>query len=313
MIRKLMATLGLTMALAATAGCDRAEAKTTPTAAERVARGKYIVNTAGCNDCHTPWKMGPKGPEPDMTLALSGHPESMKMPAPPKMGEGPWVWAGAGTNTAFAGPWGVSYTANLTPDKLTGLGIWTEDTFIKTIRTGRHWGVSRPILPPMPWAVYRNLTDEDLKSVFAYLHSIKPIHNQVPEPLPPPAGLFAAGAVIGGLSSLFAVRGAFLSVPFLSWCNVPIKRASGTPAANGFPIALAGSVGYIAQGLRTEGLPPGSFGYVYLPALALIAVTSMLAAPFGARLVHRAPIRPIRIAFALLMYAVGVKLLANLW
>ncbi|HYC61922.1 MAG TPA: diheme cytochrome c-553 [Thermoanaerobaculia bacterium] len=156
--------------------------------ARRVARGKYIVNTAGCHDCHTPWKVGPKGPEPDMTLALSGHPESMKLPPPPKLGDGPWVWAAAGTNTAFAGPWGVSYTANLTPDRMTGIGIWTEDIFIKTIRTGRHWGVSRPILPPMPWSVYRNMTDEDLKSVFAYLRTVKPIKNQVPEPLPPPAG-----------------------------------------------------------------------------------------------------------------------------
>ena len=154
---------------------------------QRVERGRYIVNTAGCHDCHTPWKMGEKGPEPDMTLALSGHPESLKMPPPPKLGNGPWVWMGAGTNTAFAGPWGVSYTANLTPDRLTGIGIWTEDIFIKTIRSGRHWGVSRPILPPMPWTVYRNMTDEDLKSVFAYLRSVKPIKNQVPEPLPPPA------------------------------------------------------------------------------------------------------------------------------
>lgn len=155
---------------------------------QRVARGKYLVSSVGCHDCHTPWKMGPKGPEPDMTLALSGHPESFKLPPPPKLGNGPWVWTAVGTNTAFAGPWGVSFTANLTPDKLTGLGIWTEDTFIKTIRTGKHWGVSRPILPPMPWSVYRNMTDEDLKSVFAYLRTIKPIKNHVPEPLPPPAG-----------------------------------------------------------------------------------------------------------------------------
>jgi len=131
--------------------------------------------------------------------------------------------------------------------------------------------------------------------------------------LPQPAGLFAAGALIGGLSSLLAVGGAFLSVPFLSWCNVPIKRAIGTTAANGFPIAVAGSGGYIAQGLMTDGLPAGSLGYVYLPALVLISVTSMLAAPFGARLVHRAPIRPIRITFALLLYGVGGKLLAGLW
>ena len=105
---------------------------------QRVERGKYIVSTAGCHDCHTPWKMGPKGPEPDMTLALSGHPAGMKLPPPPKLGEGPWVWTAAGTNTAFAGPWGVSYTANLTPDPETGLGKWTLRDFMATLRTGRH-------------------------------------------------------------------------------------------------------------------------------------------------------------------------------
>ena len=188
-------TLSVALVLALSVA-PMAAKKARPSAAEvqaalqkqRVARGNYIVSTAGCHDCHTPWKMGPKGPEPDMTLALSGHPESVKLPPPPKLGNGPWVWTASGTNTAFAGPWGVSYTANLTPDKMTGIGIWTEDIFIKTIRSGRHWGVSRPILPPMPWTVYRNLTDEDLKSVFAYLRTIKPIKNQVPEPLPPPAG-----------------------------------------------------------------------------------------------------------------------------
>ena len=174
--------------LAATKGRSSASEQPHEVQKRRVTRGAYIVNTAGCHDCHTPWKMGQKGPEPDMTLALSGHPESMKLPPPPKLGNGPWVWAASGTNTAFSGPWGVSYTANLTPDTLTGIGIWTEDIFIKTIRTGKHWGVSRPILPPMPWTVYRNLTDEDLRSVFAYLRTVKPIKNQVPEPLPPPAG-----------------------------------------------------------------------------------------------------------------------------
>lgn len=182
------AVLALVVApMAAKKATPAASAPQNELQAQRVARGKYIVNTAGCHDCHTPWKVGPNGPEPDMTLALSGHPESMKLPPPPKLGNGPWVWTAAGTNTAFAGPWGVSYTANLTPDRMTGLGIWTEDIFIKTIRTGRHWGVSRPILPPMPWSVYRNMTDEDLKSVFAYLRTIKPIKNQVPEPVPPPA------------------------------------------------------------------------------------------------------------------------------
>ncbi|HTL27342.1 MAG TPA: sulfite exporter TauE/SafE family protein [Burkholderiales bacterium] len=131
--------------------------------------------------------------------------------------------------------------------------------------------------------------------------------------LPRPAGLFAAGSVIGALSSLFAVGGAFLSIPFLSWCNLPLKRAIGTAAANGFPIAVAGSLGYIAQGLRAEGLPAGSLGYVYLPALGFIVVTSMLTAPLGARLVHRAPVRPIRMAFSLLLYALAIQMLVKLW
>ncbi len=95
-------------------------------AAKRIERGKYLVTIMFCNDCHTPYKMGPKGPEPDMSRMLSGHPEAMKLPPPPKP-SGPWIVAFTGTNTAFAGPWGISYTSNLTPDKNTGLGIWTEE------------------------------------------------------------------------------------------------------------------------------------------------------------------------------------------
>lgn len=156
--------------------------------AERVKRGEYLVTIGGCHDCHTPWKLGPNGPEPDMDRALSGHPEQLVMPAQPDLGEGPWVWAGAGTNTAFSGPWGVSFARNLTPEQLTGTGIWTEDIFIKTLRSGRHWGVARPILPPMPWQNYGKATDEDLKSIFAYLRTLKPIKNEVPEAIiaPPP-------------------------------------------------------------------------------------------------------------------------------
>jgi hypothetical protein len=136
--------------------------------------------------------LGLNGPEPDMSRMLSGHPETAQLTPVPSLGKGPWTWTASATNTAFAGPWGVSYTANLTPERLTGLGIWTEDMFIKTIRSGRHWGVGRPILPPMPWPMYRNMTDEDLKSVYAYLRTIKPIRNQVPDavlaPPPQPAG-----------------------------------------------------------------------------------------------------------------------------
>lgn len=151
----------------------------------QLARGKYLVTVAGCNDCHTPWKVGEAGPEPDMSRMLSGHPADFEITAPAKMPEGPWIVAAAPTNTAWSGPWGVSFTANLTPDKETGLGKWSETIFIQTIRTGRHLGRGRPILPPMPIPMYKNFTDDDLKAIFSYLQSIPAINNPVPEPLPP--------------------------------------------------------------------------------------------------------------------------------
>lgn len=153
-------------------------------AQDRVARGAYLVSVMGCNDCHTPLKVGPQGPEPDMSRFLTGHPEQMG-PLPAKVSDGPWVWSAAGTNTAFTGPWGVSYAANLTPDQNTGLGIWTEDMFVRAIRTGKHMGTSRDILPPMPWPAFRNATDEDLKSIYAFLRTLKPVVNHVPDVQPP--------------------------------------------------------------------------------------------------------------------------------
>ncbi|HYH94945.1 diheme cytochrome c-553 [Hyalangium sp.] len=164
-------------------------------ASKQVQRGEYLVTISGCNDCHTPFAMGPEGPAPDMTKMLSGHPESLKMPAAPPPA-GPWIVAFAGTNTAMAGPWGVSYAANLTPDKETGvLANWTEQQFIQTMRTGKHMGQGRPILPPMPWQNLRAMTDEDIKAVFAYLKAIPPLKNKVPEPTPPAGG---AGGPPGG-------------------------------------------------------------------------------------------------------------------
>ncbi len=153
----------------------------------KVARGKYLVTIAACNDCHTPLKAGPNGPEPDMTRMLSGHPESLIMPTAPTLPPGPWAASFAATNTAWAGPWGVSFTANLTPDPETGLGRWTVRNFKDTIRTGRHLGRGRPILPPMPIPMYKQMTDADLEAVFAYLQSIPAISNRVPQVLPPPA------------------------------------------------------------------------------------------------------------------------------
>ena len=151
--------------------------------ARQIERGKSIVWSVGCNDCHTPKKIGPRGPELDTSRLLSGHRETPELPPPPALAPGPW---GIVTNmelTAWSGPWGVSYARNLTPDENTGMGIWTEEMFIKALRTGRHMGVSRQILPPMPWEVYGRLPDEDLKAVYAYLRSIPPVHNRVPEPV----------------------------------------------------------------------------------------------------------------------------------
>jgi mono/diheme cytochrome c family protein len=153
---------------------------------KRVARGEYLVRTMGCHDCHTPHKLGPKGPERDMSRALTGHPENLKMPPPPKLEPGPWVWVGSGTMTAFSGPWGVSFTANLTPDPETGLGKWTEEMFMSAMRSGRHEGKGRPILPPMPYFVVAELTDDDMRSLFAYLQSLPPVRNRVPQPIDPP-------------------------------------------------------------------------------------------------------------------------------
>jgi mono/diheme cytochrome c family protein len=153
-------------------------------AASSVATGEHLVLTSGCHDCHTPLKLGANGPEPDMTRMLSGHPAGMPLPTPPQP-SGPWVVAVTGTNTAWAGPWGTSFTANLTPDPETGLGSWTKETFAATLKTGRHEGRGREILPPMPIPAYRNFTTTELEAIFAYLQTIPVVKNRVPAPLPP--------------------------------------------------------------------------------------------------------------------------------
>ncbi|MEZ5583265.1 MAG: c-type cytochrome [Candidatus Competibacteraceae bacterium] len=150
---------------------------------ELTARGAYLVAIADCNGCHTPFKPGPNGFGPDPSRLLSGHPETLQMPPPPSLSDGPWAWVGAGTNTAFAGPWGISYAANLTPDKDTGIGSWNETMFVSAIKTGKHLGAGRPILPPMPWPAYSQMTDDDLRAVFAYLQTIPSIANRVPAPM----------------------------------------------------------------------------------------------------------------------------------
>jgi hypothetical protein len=150
----------------------------------QVARGKYLVGYGSCNDCHTPHQMGPHGPEPDMGRFLSGHPAGAKLPPPPTLPAGPWVAVTVG-DTAWSGPWGISYSANLTPDRETGLGIWTEEMFLKAMRTGKHMSAGRAILPPMPWQGLAKLTDEDLKAIYAYLRTIPPVKNRVPDAVLP--------------------------------------------------------------------------------------------------------------------------------
>ncbi len=179
---------------------SNATSATTQAHDDAVARGKYLVDIGGCNDCHTPLKMGARGPEPDMTRYLSGHPEGMQLPPAPKL-EMPWMYAGNATNTAYAGPWGISYAINLTSHDTTGLGQWTENGFVQALKTGRHLGIptGRMIMPPMPWQAYSRMTDADLKAVFAYLRTVPAIKNTVPDaivaaPMPAPPGQPAPAA-----------------------------------------------------------------------------------------------------------------------
>lgn len=148
-----------------------------------IARGEYLVDFGGCNDCHSP-KNGfdEKGPVLVEDRILSGHPASE--PLDTTITGSKWIQTNPGL-TSWGGPWGISFAANLTPDGPTGLGNWTEEIFIKAMRTGKHMGAGRPILPPMPYFSVASLNDEDMKAVFAYLKSLKPVSNKVPDPIPP--------------------------------------------------------------------------------------------------------------------------------
>ncbi len=131
--------------------------------------------------------------------------------------------------------------------------------------------------------------------------------------LPGPWGLAAAGAVIGAVSALVAIGGGSLTVPFLTWCNVPAHRAIGTSAALGLPIALAGAIGYVVMGWGHPGLPPYSLGYVYLPAVIGVSAVSYFTAPLGAALAHRLPVRTLKRIFALVLLALLAKMLHALF
>ncbi len=148
--------------------------------------GEHLVTIGGCNDCHTPKKMTPQGPVPDESLMLSGHPE--KMPAPDvdrKEMESKGLIVTQDL-TAWVGPWGISFAANITPDA-TGIGSWQESNFITALREGKFKGMTsaRNLLPPMPWQLFKEMSDDEIKAIFAYLKSIKPVKNIVPQPEPP--------------------------------------------------------------------------------------------------------------------------------
>lgn len=150
----------------------------------QIERGKYLVNAGGCGDCHTPKIFTAHGMMFDTTKALSGHIAGTELPL--KELAGVKRWMSTTDLTAWVGPWGISYSANLTPDDVTGIGNWTADVFIKSMRTGKHMGVGRQLLPPMPYEQVAKYKDEDLKAIFSYLETLKPIRNKVPDPVPPP-------------------------------------------------------------------------------------------------------------------------------
>jgi hypothetical protein len=167
-------------------GCTQEVENKTLSQEEMIALGEYIVSTNGCDDCHTPKIFTEKGPVFDTTRALSGFPRGEVLPSLDvnMIGHDKWI-ATEKHLGAWVGPWGISYSANLTPDTSTGLGIVTEEMFIKTLREGKLKGMMRPLLPPMPWQVIGMKTDQDLKAIYAYLRTIKPIYNEVPQPVSP--------------------------------------------------------------------------------------------------------------------------------
>jgi len=151
--------------------------------AAKVKRGEYLVSIIGCDDCHSPKKMGPQGPEIIPELRLSGYPSSRPIQkADTQMVKQGWMLMGSDL-TSSVGPWGMSFAGNITSDE-TGIGNWTEENFIRALRKGKYKGLenSRSLLPPMPWFDFKNLTDEDRKSIFAYLKTVKPVENVVPIP-----------------------------------------------------------------------------------------------------------------------------------
>ncbi len=186
------------------------------------------------------------------------------------------------------------------------------------------WNVVKAITPGIIVGTYAGsyvaslLSTSFLKGffvVFLYWVSIQMLLNFKPKPkrtLPGAPGMFAAGSTIGVVSSLVGIGGGSLSVPFMAWCNIPMHTAVGTSAAIGFPIAVAGAVGYLVNGLSAQGLPPMCVGYISIPALIGVAGMSVLTAPLGARLAHALPVDKLKKIFALLLIITATRMLISL-
>lgn len=195
-MKTLLVSTAILLSMACLYNCTwtTAEAEAPPTTAapqeDPVKRGEYLVTIMGCNDCHTPKVMTDQGPALDTKRLMSGHPAEVPL-APIKDKEavqtGQWVMMHPMV-TAYAGPWGTSYAANLTPDD-TGIGSWSYEQFKKAVVEGKSKGLDggRMLLPPMPWQNLVNIKDEDLQAIFAYLKSLPPVKNVVPAPAPPTA------------------------------------------------------------------------------------------------------------------------------
>ena len=163
-----------------------ATSQTKPNQQELISRGEYLVQIMGCNDCHSPKRMGPNGPELIPELMLSGYPASRPITKfnDPLISQGFAMFTP--DLTAAIGPWGISFAGNITPHE-TGIGNWTEAQFKKALTEGKYKGLdkTRMMLPPMPWVNYTNMKDEDITAVFTYLKSIQPVDNVVPAPIAP--------------------------------------------------------------------------------------------------------------------------------
>jgi len=167
-------------------GCQSQANESKMNEQQLVEKGKFLVTVGGCDDCHTPKNFGPNGPELDMSKRLSGHPAGTVVAPVDTSLLHQYAYFSHDLTTAV-GPWGVTFSANLTPDNETGIGTWQPEMFVNAMKSGKHLGVAdgRPILPPMPWQNMAQLSDEDLKCIFAYLKSLPSVRNKVPDPLPP--------------------------------------------------------------------------------------------------------------------------------